>query len=206
MKKPTYDAFYYGDLAVASQAKVAQLETWITRDHFVPAYKTVPGRSRMFTLNDACRAAIMAYVINRCGLPIAVGADIADLLNGGARWPLGSASWSLISDLFDPNFTLFIVVFPDAAHHIKGRRAAPAQDAHEAQNAVEAYVLARGWKGDGSVSDVLSTRDPMGAIVVNMSRIACETRERLYKHIDAVLAEDDRWKAVGHGVYDDTEE
>lgn len=177
MKRPTLDAFYYADLAHAAQATVNQLEQWITRKFFTADRPTSRGSSRRFTLDDARRAAVMSYLVNRCGVPVAVGAHIADMLRDQRH---------LFGDMHD--LEIYVLVFPDAAAKVTMRLD---------QATVDAITFAVGWDGsDGSVVWVLRKHNPTGVTIANLSRIVKETDQRLAVHLDG----------LGDNGYDDVEE
>lgn len=177
MKKPTLEAFYYADLARAAQATINQLEQWITRKQFTPSRETVRGSSRRFNENDACRVAIMAYMVNRCGLPLGVGAHVAQMLRDQQH---------LLADMAD--LDIYAIVFADEAHAI-------GKLPNEAS--AKGITFAVNWdKNTGSVMNLLHDREPTGVTIVNMSRLARNARNRLAKHLDS----------LGDHGYDDVEE
>lgn len=188
MKLPQIDAFYYAELAHAAQATVNQLETWITRKHFVPSRPTAPGRSRHFSARDACRAAVMAYMVNRCGLPLGVGAYVAEMLRDQPH---------LFADMVE--LDLYALVFANADTAKVTRLPTPAS--------VQAITFAVRWDGTpGSVAGILRDRDPTGVTIVNLSRIVREAQDRLAKEIDSIVEANSRHAAAGLALYDDVEE
>lgn len=190
MKKPTLDAFYYSELAQAAQATINQLEQWVTRKLFLPVNPTVAGRSRAFTDRDACRCAIMAYIVNRCGLPVGIGSYVAEMLRDQTE---------LMTDLLIYERHVFAIVFPDAAASVTRL---------PTQASIDAITFAVGWDdNEGSVAAVLQARDPAGVTIVNMSRVARAALGRLAKAIDAGNAFDDALKTAGNAhSYNDVEE
>jgi len=177
LKKPTLDAFYYADLAHAAQATVNQLEQWITRKFFTADRPTSRGSSRRFTLDDARRAAVMSYLVNRCGVPLAVGAHVAAMLHDQRH---------LFGDMHD--LDIYVLVFPDAAAKVTMRND---------QAVVDAITFAVSWNGPGgSVSWMLREKNPTGVTIANLSRIVKEADQRLAVHLDG----------LGDHGYDDTEE
>lgn len=162
----------YPELALAAKATAPQIETWITRGLFVPANATAPGRFRRFTAEDAYCAAIMAYAVHHCRLPVIVAAHLSAFARGLSQellWAEGDS----------PNnpADLFAVVFPEAAEKMT---------AMLDQTVVDTMTFANGWEGPGaSVLWTLKQRDPTGVTVINMSRIAREARQRM---MDALCA------------------
>ena len=123
---------------------------------FTPENATTSGKSRCFTRRDAVRAAAMSHVINRCGLPVPVGAAIAEKM--GAR---GSR---LIADFSSGLSPIFAAVWPESIARTKG-----------------AIAYARGWE---VLADRLDRSRYPAAIVVNISAIALKTIHSLAEQFE----------------------
>jgi hypothetical protein len=178
MKKPTLSAMYLGDLAHVAQATIHQLELWISHKDFRPSNPTVRGSSRRYGANDAYRAAIMAYMVRQCGLPVGIGRHVSEML---------SEQPALLVEMLDNE--VIALVFCD---QVKAAAATRLRD----QSVVDAITFAVGWFGPGSVAWTLNERKPMGVTLVNLSHIVREARARLVTHLDG----------LGRDGYDDVEE
>lgn len=157
----------YPELALATQASAHTIENWIARKLFVPSIN-MQGKRRRFTIEDVDCAAVMAFAADRCRLPVIVAACIATF----AR--------HLQHDLGEADNPLFVIVDVTALEKMTPESTYLTAEGPMIKGDFKGLWACAGWGGKpGSVTSVLLAQQPVGCVIINMTDVAKEARQRL---------------------------